>query len=90
MAQQVDSATDLLCYENVTKELDQKCDSIYDKVLLKDDRVLNLMLDAEDKYMPSPSYLSCVQTEMTPTTRETLAVWMFEVRFLDLFMFSIN
>ncbi|KAJ8315791.1 hypothetical protein KUTeg_007941 [Tegillarca granosa] len=50
-----------------------------DPVLLKDDRVLQNLLATEDKYMPSPTYFKCVQTDIKPYMRKMVAQWMLEV-----------
>lgn len=50
-----------------------------DPTLLNDDRVLNNLLSVEDRYLPSPSYFQCVQTDIEPWMRDTVARWMLEV-----------
>ncbi|KAK8387084.1 hypothetical protein O3P69_018030 [Scylla paramamosain] len=70
---------DLLCCENATVDLDMKCKSYLDPVLLRDDRVLLNLLNLEEKYMPNSSYFSCVQTDVEPRMRDTVAHWMLEV-----------
>lgn len=50
-----------------------------DPVLLKDYRVLQNLLQTEDRYMPSPTYFSCVQTDIKPYMRKMVAQWMLEV-----------
>ena len=53
--------------------------AIEDPVLLKDDRVLANLLSIEDRYLPNPSYFSCVQTDIEPWMRDTVSRWMLEV-----------
>ena len=77
---------DLLCCENPSADLDEKCDPLYDSVFLRDPRVLDNMLHMEEKYMPSSSYLTVVQTEINPCTRETVANWMYDVSFIFKFI----
>ena len=50
-----------------------------DPALLKDDRVLRNLLLTEDKYLPSPSYFKCVQTDIKPFMRKVVGNWMLEV-----------
>ena len=50
-----------------------------DPVLLKDYRVLQNLLQTEDRYMPSPTYFSCVQTDIKPYMRKMVSQWMLEV-----------
>lgn len=50
-----------------------------DPVLLRDDRVLQNLLATEEKYLPSPSYFQCVQTDISPWMRNKVAQWMLEV-----------
>lgn len=50
-----------------------------DPVLLKDYRVLHYLLQSEDKYLPTPSYFSCVQSDIKPFMRKMVATWMLEV-----------
>ena len=52
-----------------------------DPVLLKDYRVLHYLLQSEDKYLPTPSYFSCVQSDIKPFMRKMVATWMLEVLF---------
>ena len=49
-----------------------------DPVLLRDDRVLQNLLATEEKYLPSPSYFQCVQTDIHPWMRNKVAQWMLE------------
>jgi len=50
-----------------------------DPVLLNDSRVLDMLLDTECKYLPSPNYFKCVQSEVKPFMRKIVANWMLEV-----------
>ena len=65
---------DLLCSEG-----DCIKRAFEDPVLLKDARVLNTLLDTEEKYLPSPSYFKCVQSDVKPFMRKIVANWMLEV-----------
>ena len=58
-----------------------------DPVLLQDDRVLQKLLEVEDRYLPNPHYFSCVQNDVQQWMRDAVATWMLEVG-LD-FFFSI-
>lgn len=69
----------LLCCENATVDLDMKCKSYLDPVLLSDDRVLLNLLNLEEKYMPNSRYFSCVQTDVEPRMRDSVAHWMLDV-----------
>lgn len=69
----------LLCCENATVDLDMKCKSYLDPVLLGDDRVLLNLLNLEEKYMPNSRYFSCVQTDVEPRMRDSVAHWMLDV-----------
>ena len=77
--------SDLLCCENVSMDLELKCKAYIDPVLLKDNRVLESLLEAEEKYMPSPTYFNCIQTDVKPKMREIVAHWMFNVSLQFLF-----
>ncbi|CAN9507319.1 unnamed protein product [Ophioblennius macclurei] len=46
---------------------------------LLNERVLRNMLRAEENYLPSPNYFKCVQKEIVPRMRRTVATWMLEV-----------
>lgn len=70
---------DLLCCENASVDLDMKCKSYMDPVLLRDDRVLLNLLCLEEKYMPNSRYFSCVQTDVEPRMRDSVAHWMLDV-----------
>ena len=62
--------------------------AFHDRVLLEDRRVLDNLLKQEDKYLPSPSYFQCVQSDVELWMRDTVGRWMLEVRekkFLDIF-----
>ena len=50
-----------------------------DPALLKDDRVLSNLLRLEMTYLPSASYFECVQTDIAPWMRGSVAGWMLEV-----------
>ena len=65
---------DLFCTETESVKR-----SYEDPVLLKDDRVLENLLATEDRYLPSPSYFKCVQTDIKPFMRKMVATWMLEV-----------
>jgi len=65
---------DLLC-----NEVDCIKRAYEDPVLLKDRRVLHNLLATEEKYLPSPSYFKCVQTDIHPNMRKIVADWMLEV-----------
>lgn len=62
--------------------------AIDDPVLLKDDRVLHNLLAAEDRYLANPNYFSCVQTDIQPWMRDTVAHWMLEVSYRYLYTFA--
>lgn len=66
----------LLCCES-----ECECRTYPDEVLLSDDRVLHNMLKIEERYCPNSSYFDCVQKEITPVMRKTVAEWMLEVSF---------
>ncbi|XP_064594661.1 G1/S-specific cyclin-D2-like [Liolophura sinensis] len=67
-------AVELMCYES------NRIPRAYeDPVLIKDDRVLHNLLTTEDRYLPTPSYFSCVQTDIKPYMRRMVAQWMLEV-----------
>ena len=51
-----------------------------DPALLADCRVLHNLLRIEEKYLPSPDYFKCVQTDVQPWMRDAVATWMLEVR----------
>ena len=83
---------DLLCCENASMQLDMNCDSFCDPVLLKDDRVLQNLLDLEEEYMPNPGYLVCVQAEITSEARKEVAEWMLQVKLLliQIYLYKIK
>ena len=65
----------LFCYEveTITR-------AYPDPVLLNDERVLNNLLAAEDKYTPCSDYFgNHFQQELRPFMRKMVAQWMFEV-----------
>ena len=49
-----------------------------DPVLLNDGRVLDNLLQTEDRYLPNIKYFA-FQPEVKPSMRQTLASWMLEV-----------
>lgn len=51
-----------------------------DPVLLNDERVLQNLMSAEDKYVPPACYFNCVQTDIRPFMRKMVSEWMAEVR----------
>jgi hypothetical protein len=65
---------DLLCWES-----ECECRAYADPVLLNDERVLQNLLDREERYCPSSSYFECVQKDLTPQMRRIVAEWMMEV-----------
>jgi len=65
---------DLLCYEPGS---DYR--AYPDPVLLNDERVLQNLLQMEERYCPSSSYFECVQKDLTPQMRTIVAEWMMEV-----------
>lgn len=69
-----DMEHNLFCYE-----LDGCKRAYEDPVLLKDERVLQNLLMTEDRYLPSPSYFKCVQTDIKASMRKIVADWMLEV-----------
>lgn len=80
---------DLLCRESV---ISNDCQDIgidaADNVLsaCKDpaflnDRCLENLLKAEEKYTPIGSYFGTMQTDITPPMRKIVSEWMLEVRF---------
>ena len=65
-----------------------------DPALLKDDRVLSNLLRLEMTYLPSASYFECVQTDIAPWMRGSVAGWMLEVsiehlRYIFKYIFTI-
>ncbi|XP_030076462.1 G1/S-specific cyclin-D3 [Microcaecilia unicolor] len=50
-----------------------------DPRLLLDRRVLQNLLEQEDRYSPRTTYFQCVQQEIKPPMRRTLAIWILEV-----------
>nr|XP_033775139.1 G1/S-specific cyclin-D3 isoform X2 [Geotrypetes seraphini] len=50
-----------------------------DPHLLRDRRVLQNLLVQEDRCSPRTTYFQCVQQEIKPSMRRTLAVWILEV-----------
>uniref|UniRef100_A0A4W3GJ86 Cyclin D3 n=1 Tax=Callorhinchus milii TaxID=7868 RepID=A0A4W3GJ86_CALMI len=66
---------ELLCMENAPKV--QR--AFPDPKLLLDHRVMQNMLQVEDRYTPRTSYFKCVQREIEPYMRKMVAFWMLEV-----------
>ncbi|XP_067212632.1 G1/S-specific cyclin-D2 isoform X1 [Linepithema humile] len=66
---------DLLCCETTETE----CRAYADPALLGDDRVLQNLLQTEERYAPSSSYFECVQRDISPLMRKIVAEWMLEV-----------
>ncbi|KYN21410.1 G1/S-specific cyclin-D2 [Trachymyrmex cornetzi] len=65
---------DLLCCETTETE----CRAYADPALLGDDRVLQNLLQTEERYAPSRSYFECVQRDISPLMRKIVAEWMLE------------
>eukprot|EP00062_Callorhinchus_milii_P014210 gi/632963102/ref/XP_007897694.1/ PREDICTED: G1/S-specific cyclin-D3 [Callorhinchus milii] len=65
---------ELLCMENAPKV--QR--AFPDPKLLLDHRVMQNMLQVEDRYTPRTSYFKCVQREIEPYMRKMVAFWMLE------------
>jgi G1/S-specific cyclin-D2 len=66
-----------------------------DKNILKDDRLIDNLLNMEDFYRIQSNYFLYVQTEIKPWMRKTLANWMLEVcknqsREEDIFVLAMN
>lgn len=76
------SVVDILYLSNMNLmccETESQRRAYEDPVLLKDYRVLQNLLQTEDRYMPSPTYFSCVQTDIKPYMRKMVSQWMLEV-----------
>lgn len=69
---------DLLCVESM-ETVSSESVAYADQVLLDDDRMLQNLLNSEDRYIPSSSYFDTVQRELTPDMRKIVADWMLEV-----------
>ena len=54
-----------------------------DPVLLRDDRVLERLLELEDHFLPRCDYFKFVQKEIKPFMRRTVATWMVEVNLIN-------
>lgn len=67
---------DLLCAEGFDIPIKR---AFEDPVLLQDDRVLRNLLATEERYLPSPHYFKCVQTDIKPFMRKMVGSWMLEV-----------
>jgi len=67
---------DLFCCE---AQVDFECRAYADPVLLKDSRVLDNLLNSEDRHVPSASYFDCVQPDLKPHMRKIVTEWMLEV-----------
>ncbi|GAB1600437.1 G1/S-specific cyclin-D2-like [Argonauta hians] len=50
-----------------------------DPNLIDDDRVLQNLLNTEERYHPSTNYFACVQDDLKPHMRAMVAQWMLEV-----------
>ena len=75
---------DLLC-----GEVDTVKRAYEDPVLLEDDRVLHNLLTTEDKYLASPNYYKCVQTDIQPFMRKMVSNWMLQVRIVHCLFSSL-
>lgn len=69
---------DLLCVESMETMTGESV-AYPDQVLLDDDRILQNLLNSEDRYIPSSSYFDTVQRDITPDMRKIVADWMLEV-----------
>ena len=67
---------DLFCCE---AQVDFECRAYADPVLLKDSRVLDNLLNSEERHVPSASYFDCVQPDLKPHMRKIVTEWMLEV-----------
>ncbi|KAM9299204.1 G1/S-specific cyclin-D1-like [Gastrophryne carolinensis] len=63
----------MLCWE-AEKELRAQADPV-----LLQSRVLDRLLAAQERYIPSPTYFQCVQKDIHPYMRKMLTSWMLEV-----------
>lgn len=59
--------------------MDFECRAYADPVLLKDSRVLDNLLNSEERHVPSASYFDCVQPDLKPHMRKIVTEWMLEV-----------
>ncbi|XP_014667160.1 PREDICTED: G1/S-specific cyclin-D2-like [Priapulus caudatus] len=66
----------LYCCESVGEEMTR---AHQDPVLMRDRRVVQNLLLTEDKYLPNSGYFKCVQQEIQPCMRKTVAMWMLEI-----------
>uniref|UniRef100_UPI00398F6856 G1/S-specific cyclin-D2a isoform X3 n=1 Tax=Pristiophorus japonicus TaxID=55135 RepID=UPI00398F6856 len=67
-------AMELLCCELETVRR-----ALPDPSLLHDERVLHNLLALEERCLPACSYFKCVQQDIQPFMRSTVATWMLEV-----------
>ncbi|XP_051976663.1 G1/S-specific cyclin-D2-like [Xyrauchen texanus] len=65
---------ELLCLEKDTNMRAQRDPNIF-----CDERVLQSLLTAEDRYVPQGPYFDCVQKDILPYMRRMVATWMLEV-----------
>lgn len=65
---------ELLCFE-----MDTIIRARPDPTLLADDRVLQSLLDIEERFLPQYSYFKVVQKDIQPFMRRMVATWMLEV-----------
>ena len=78
---------DLFCCE---AQVDFECRAYADPVLLKDSRVLDNLLNSEERHVPSASYFDCVQPDLKPHMRKIVTEWMLEVTSSTAVKESIN
>lgn len=53
-----------------------------DPVLLHDDRILQNLLELEERYLVSTSYFECVQRDVQPYMRKIVSGWMMQVYYI--------
>ncbi|XP_064488898.1 G1/S-specific cyclin-D3-like isoform X2 [Ornithodoros turicata] len=75
---------ELLCLENDVDtherpEGQSPVSSYMDPSIFDNDRVMENLLRSEERYTVNPRYFTCVQTDLTPSMRKTVAQWMLEV-----------
>lgn len=71
-----EAESQLVCMESSVGRVNRAFD---DPVLLNDPRVLDNLMMAEDKYVPTSCYFNCVQTDIKPFMRKMVSEWMAEV-----------